>query len=107
VDTTFPFGRNDALQWNIRSQVAGKIPVEIRYFTSGITCVAELRRHRQRGRDEAERDRLRAGDQIIAPDRDPAAVASQFLLSFLGTPCGWSWPKWPKNDVFIEISAHF
>jgi hypothetical protein len=37
ADTTFPAGRNDALQWNIKSQIAGKIPVEIRYFTSGIT----------------------------------------------------------------------
>jgi len=41
VDTTFPAGRNDALQWNIRSQMAGKIPVEIRYFTSGITWAAD------------------------------------------------------------------
>ncbi len=41
VDTTFPAGRNDALQWNITSQVAGKIPVEIRYFTSGITWAAD------------------------------------------------------------------
>ena len=41
VDTTFPSGRNDALQWNIRSQMAGKIPVEIRYFTSGITWKAD------------------------------------------------------------------
>jgi hypothetical protein len=41
VDTTYPSGRNDALQWNIRSQVAGKIPVEIRYFTSGITWAAD------------------------------------------------------------------
>jgi len=40
-DTTFPAGRNDALQWNIKSQVAGKIPVEIRYFTSGITWAAD------------------------------------------------------------------
>jgi len=37
IDTTFPAGRNDALQWNIQSDMAGKIPVEIRYFTSGIT----------------------------------------------------------------------
>jgi len=29
------------LQWNIRSQMAGKIPVEIRYFTSGITWKAD------------------------------------------------------------------
>ena len=40
IDTTFPAGRNDALQWNIRSQMAGKIAVEIRYFTSGITWSA-------------------------------------------------------------------
>ena len=41
TDTTFPAGRNDALQWNIKSQIAGKIPVEIRYFTSGITWSAD------------------------------------------------------------------
>ncbi len=41
IDTTFPAGRNDALQWNIRSRMAGKIPVEIRYFTSGITWKAD------------------------------------------------------------------
>src|SRR5208282_1534942 len=41
VDTTFPAGRNDALQWNISSKIAGKIPVEIRYFTSGITWSAD------------------------------------------------------------------
>ena len=41
VDTTLPAGRNDALQWNIKSQIAGKIPVEIRYFTSGITWAAD------------------------------------------------------------------
>ena len=41
VDTTFPAGRNDALQWNIKSQIAGKLPVEIRYFTSGITWAAD------------------------------------------------------------------
>jgi hypothetical protein len=41
IDTTFPSGRNDALQWNIRSGMAGKIPVEIRYFTSGITWTAD------------------------------------------------------------------
>jgi hypothetical protein len=41
IDTTFPAGRNDALQWNLRSRMAGKIPVEIRYFTSGITWKAD------------------------------------------------------------------
>jgi hypothetical protein len=40
IDTTFPSGRNDALQWNIRSEMVGRIPVEIRYFTSGITWTA-------------------------------------------------------------------
>ena len=41
VDTTFPAGRNDALQWNITSKMAAKIPVEIRYFTSGVTWSAD------------------------------------------------------------------
>jgi hypothetical protein len=41
LDTTFPAGRNDALQWNIKSRMAGKVPVEIRYFTSGITWKAD------------------------------------------------------------------
>jgi len=41
IDTTFPAGRNDALQWNIKSGMAGKIAVEIRYFTSGITWKAD------------------------------------------------------------------
>jgi hypothetical protein len=41
LDTTFPSGRNDALQWNIRSAISGKVPVEIRYFTSGITWKAD------------------------------------------------------------------
>jgi hypothetical protein len=41
VDTTFPTGRADALQWNITSRMAGKLPVEIRYFTSGITWSAD------------------------------------------------------------------
>ena len=47
VDTTFPAGRNDALKWNIKSQIAGKVAVEIRYFTSGITWTRRLRGHRQ------------------------------------------------------------
>ena len=41
VDTTFPARRSDALQWNIQSRMAGKIAVEIRYFTSGITWSAD------------------------------------------------------------------
>ncbi|MDP6439415.1 MAG: hypothetical protein QGH74_07265, partial [Candidatus Brocadiia bacterium] len=41
LDTTFPSGRNDALQWNINSRMGGKVPVEIRYFTSGITWKAD------------------------------------------------------------------
>ncbi len=57
IDTTYPPGRNDALQWNIHSRIAGKIPVEIRYFTSGIAG-GQLRGARQRRRDEAGPDRL-------------------------------------------------
>ncbi|MEM7395285.1 MAG: hypothetical protein AAF492_23380, partial [Verrucomicrobiota bacterium] len=41
LDTTFPQGRNDALQWNLRSTFDGRVPVEIRYFTSGITWSAD------------------------------------------------------------------
>ena len=41
LDTTFPSGRTDALQWNIHSDMDGRIPVEIRYFTSGITWSAD------------------------------------------------------------------
>jgi hypothetical protein len=41
IDTTFPAGRTDALQWNIESKLDGKIAVEIRYFTSGITWTAD------------------------------------------------------------------
>ncbi|MFT5126959.1 MAG: hypothetical protein ACI8W8_000557 [Rhodothermales bacterium] len=41
LDTTFPAGRNDALQWNISSTMAGELPIEIRYFTSGITWTAD------------------------------------------------------------------
>ena len=37
LDTTYPAERNDCLEWNIDSQFDGKIAVEIRYFTSGIT----------------------------------------------------------------------
>jgi hypothetical protein len=41
LDTTFPAGRNDALQWNIMSGIDGRVPIEIRYFTSGITWKAD------------------------------------------------------------------
>ncbi|MEM7393064.1 MAG: hypothetical protein AAF492_12035, partial [Verrucomicrobiota bacterium] len=41
LDTTFPAGRNDALQWNIASRIDGQVSVEIRYFTSGITWAAD------------------------------------------------------------------
>jgi hypothetical protein len=41
LDTTYPNGRNDALQWNIDSEIAGQAAVEIRYFTSGITWTAD------------------------------------------------------------------
>lgn len=40
-DTSFPPGRNDALQWNIDSELSGSARVEINYFTSGITWNAD------------------------------------------------------------------
>lgn len=40
-DTSFPPGRNDALQWNIDSELSGAARVEINYFTSGITWNAD------------------------------------------------------------------
>ena len=40
-DTSFPPGRNDALQWNIDSELSGSARVEISYFTSGITWSAD------------------------------------------------------------------
>lgn len=40
-DTSFPPGRNDALQWNINSELSGSAKVEINYFTSGITWNAD------------------------------------------------------------------
>jgi hypothetical protein len=41
LDTTFPPGRNDALQWNIQSEMSGPSAVEIIYFTSGISWKAD------------------------------------------------------------------
>ena len=41
IDTVFPPGRNDALQWNIRSGISGPAAVELSYFTSGITWAAD------------------------------------------------------------------
>jgi hypothetical protein len=40
-DTSFPPGRNDALQWNIDSKLSGSARIEINYFTSGITWSAD------------------------------------------------------------------
>ena len=39
-ETTYPHDRNEALQWNIHSEINGSVQVEIRYFTSGITWSA-------------------------------------------------------------------
>lgn len=36
-ETTYPKDRREALQWNIYSEVAGPVQIEIRYFTSGVT----------------------------------------------------------------------
>lgn len=41
IDTTFLPNRNDALQWNIQSEISGPAKVEISYFTSGITWRAD------------------------------------------------------------------
>ena len=41
IDTTYPPNRPDALIWNIESQVEGEVPVEIIYFTSGLTWQAD------------------------------------------------------------------
>lgn len=40
-DTTYPANRPETLIWNIVSQMDGAIPVEISYFTSGITWAAD------------------------------------------------------------------
>ncbi len=41
LDTVFPPGRRDVLQWNIRSDFNGSARVELNYFTSGITWRAD------------------------------------------------------------------
>jgi hypothetical protein len=41
IDTTYPPNRPDTLIWNIESQVEGEVPVEITYFTSGLTWQAD------------------------------------------------------------------
>jgi len=41
LDTTFPPNRRDTLQWNVESRIEGPVPVEISYFTSGISWTAE------------------------------------------------------------------
>jgi len=41
TDTSFPPGRNEALQWNIESGFSGTARIEINYFTSGITWSAD------------------------------------------------------------------
>ncbi|MBC8326183.1 MAG: hypothetical protein H8E27_11230, partial [Verrucomicrobia subdivision 3 bacterium] len=41
LDVRFPPRVTNTLEWNIRSEVAGEVEVEIRYFTSGITWSAD------------------------------------------------------------------
>lgn len=41
VDTTYPANRPDTLIWNIKSEIEGAVPVEITYFTSGLTWQAD------------------------------------------------------------------
>lgn len=40
-DTTYPANRPETLIWNIKSRVEGSVPVEITYFTSGLTWQAD------------------------------------------------------------------
>jgi hypothetical protein len=40
-DITYPANRPDTLIWNIESKIDGAVPVEITYFTSGITWAAD------------------------------------------------------------------
>ena len=41
LDVRFPPRVTNALEWNIHSEVAGEVKVEIRYFTSGIAWAAD------------------------------------------------------------------
>jgi len=41
LDTTYPAGRHETLIWNIESKIVGPVPVEITYFTSGLTWTAD------------------------------------------------------------------
>ena len=41
LDVSFPPRVANTLEWRIQSEVAGEVPVEIRYFTSGITWAAD------------------------------------------------------------------
>jgi hypothetical protein len=40
-DISYPANRSDTLIWNIESKIDGAVPVEITYFTSGITWSAD------------------------------------------------------------------
>ena len=41
LDVSYPPRSSETLEWRIQSEVAGDVPVEIRYFTSGITWTAD------------------------------------------------------------------
>lgn len=41
VDATFPAARPQVVYWNVSSEHAGEVPVEISYFTSGISWAAD------------------------------------------------------------------
>ena len=69
VDTTFPAGRNDALQWNIKSQIAGKIPVEIKSKSKYLAYVGGT-----------ETKYVPIGDRVevnVGPDKDITISAAQ------------------------------
>ncbi len=41
LDTTFPADRPQVLVWNVESEIEGQVPVEVQYFTSGISWAAD------------------------------------------------------------------
>jgi hypothetical protein len=41
LDTTFPLDRPQVLIWNVESKFEGQVPVEVSYFTSGISWSAD------------------------------------------------------------------
>lgn len=49
LDVSFPPRVTNTLEWRIQSEVAGKVQVEIRYFTSGISWSADYVAEAEKG----------------------------------------------------------